>query len=61
MNVRPAVLDLLLLLGERLIQHMALALDSEAEGLNERREETDSDAKGYRDAGVARVDRHEEK
>ena len=39
---------------------MALALDSEAEGLNERREETDSDAKGYRDAGVARVDRHEE-
>lgn len=59
MNVRPAVLDLLLLLGERLIQYMALALDSEAERLNEGCEEADGDADGNRDAGVARLDRHE--
>ena len=58
-DVRPAVFDLLLLLRECLVQYMALALDCETERLNEGREETDSDADGYRDAGVARTDGHE--
>ena len=58
-NARPAVLDLLLVLRERLVQHMTLPLDSEAERLNEGCEEADGDADGNRDAGVARLDRHE--
>ncbi len=58
-NVRPAVLDLLLLDRQRLVQYMALALDSEAERLNEGCKETDGDADRNRDAGVARPDRHE--
>lgn len=38
---------------------MALALDGEAQRLNKGCKETDSDADGYRDAGVARTDLHE--
>ena len=42
-----------------MVLNMALALDSEAERLNEGCEEADGDADGNRDAGVARLDRHE--
>lgn len=52
-NSRPAVLDLLLVLGELLVEDMALALDGEAEGLNEGREEADGDAHGDGDLCVA--------
>lgn len=50
---RPAVFDLLLVLGQLLVEDMALALDGEAEGLDEGREEADSDAYGDGDLCVA--------
>ena len=45
-NSRPAVLDLLLVFGELLVENMALALDGEAKGLDEGGEEADDDAYG---------------
>ena len=42
------VFDALLTRRQELIENMTLALDSEAEGLDKRREQTDSNAQGDR-------------
>lgn len=54
------MLDLPFIFGEGLVLHMALALDREAERLDERRKQADNDANRDGDVGVAAVGGHEQ-